>query len=238
MSLKGAFAKVQNAGAQFYLKLAQFFEENPLIRESWLAMSQDMEQQADSLVELPSRFWITFKKDEEALLDAVQKCHTLEVLDKKDDRSLHSCYVRTLNLEEPLILNAYVPLIRLLRIEWSDHALDFYVMVKSHVARISRLIQPFSVDSALLQRVQNLQQRFELEVQKPAIPIVLPGKKVARKRKGHARRQAVARKPQKVIAATRTAKRALSLRKRVQHLSKRAKPLVGKLEIARRRARR
>jgi hypothetical protein len=238
MSLKGAFAKVQNAGAQFYLKLAQFFEENPLIRESWVAMAQDMEQQAASLEELPSRFWIAFKKDEEALINAVRKCNALEVIDKNDDRSLHSCYVRALNLEEPLIINAYVPLIRLLRTEWSDHALDFYVMVKSHVARISRIIQPFSVDPILLQRVQNLQQRFEFEVQAPAIPVILPGKKEARKKKGHARRRSVAHKPRKVIAASRTAKRALSLSKRVQRMAKRAKPLVGKLDIARRRARR
>jgi hypothetical protein len=111
-------------------------------------------------------------------------------------------------------------------------------MVKSHVARISRIIQPFSVDPILLQRVQNLQQRFESEVQAPVIPVILPGKKGVRKKRDHARQRAAAHKPRKVIAVSRTAKRAISLSKRVQRMAKRAKPLGGKLEIARRRARR
>jgi hypothetical protein len=234
MSLKNAFAKVQKAGAQLYLKLAERFEDNPLIRESWGAMAQDMEQQTASLKALPTRFWVAFKKDEESLVNAIRNCFALEVIDKKDDRSLHACFVRTLNLEEPLVLNAYVPLIRLLRTEWSGHALDFYVMVKSHVTRTSRIIQPFSVDPVLLQRVQSLQQRFEFEVQAPAIPIILPARKKARKKKAQAARNAAAHKPRRAIAATRT----LSLRKRVQRMAKRSKPMVAKLDIARRRARR
>jgi hypothetical protein len=238
MSLKGAFARVQKAGSQFYLKLAEFFEENALIRETWVAMAQDVEQQAASLEVLPKRFWIAFKKNEEALLVAVRSCAALEAIDKKDDRSLHACFARTLNLEEPLILNTYVPLIRLLRTEWFDHGLDFYVMVKSHVARITRIIQPFSVDPILLQRVQNLQQRFELEVQAPIIPAAPPKKKLLRKQKVHASRSAAARKPRKAMAASRAAKHPLSLRKRVPALAKRAKPMVAKLDIARRRARR
>jgi hypothetical protein len=238
MSLKGAFAKVQKAGAQFYLKLAEFFEENPLIRDSWVAMAQDMEQQAASLEELPRRFWSGFKKDEEALQIAVRNCLSLEAIDKKADRSLHACYIRTLNLAEPLILSAYVPLIRLLRTECFDHGLDFYVMVKSHVTRITRIIQPFSVDPLLLQRVQGLALRFELEVQAPVIPAALPKKKLSQKKKAHALRRAAARRLRKMIAAARAAKRPLPLRKRVPALTKRAKPLVAKLDIARRRARR
>jgi len=234
MSLKSVLAKVQKAGAQFYLKLAEAFVENQLIRDAWVAMSQDMELQAASLEALPTRFWVAFKKDEESLVTAVRNCIALEAIDKKDDRSLHACFVRTLNLEEPLILNAYVPLIRLLRTEWSDHALDFYVMVKSHVTRTSRIIQPFSVDPVLLQRVQSLQQGFEFEVQAPAIPVVLPARKKARKKKAPVARHAAAQRPRKAITATRS----LSLRKRVQGLAKRSKPIVRELEIARRRARR
>jgi hypothetical protein len=201
-------------------------------------MAQDMEQQAASLEELPTRFWIAFKKDEESLLNAIHQCRAMEVIDNKEDKSLHTCFVRTLNLEEPLIVSAYVPLIRLLRTQWSGHALDFYVRVKSHVTRISRIIQPFSIDPALIQRVQALQQRFEFEVQAPAIPVVVPGRKEAQTKRGRAPRHAAARKSRKAIASARTAKRTLSLRKRVQHLAKRAKPLVTKLDLARQRARR
>ncbi len=238
MSLKAAFAKVQNTGGQFYLQLAQFFEENPLIRETWNAMAQDLEQQAASLDGLPSPFWNMLKSDEKVLLDVTRECISLQTLENHEDRSLHHCYVRTLDIEEPLILRSYVPLIRLLRTEWSDHALDFYIMVKSHMARISRIIQPFSVDPVLLQRVHNLQLRFEFEVQAPVIAEVEPPRKVARIKRAGSSRPGAVQKLRKAPTASRTTKRALPLAKRAQHIVKRTKPLVHKLEISRRRARR
>ncbi len=169
MSLKGAFAKVQLTGGNYYLKLAQFFEENPLIRETWAAMAQDVEIQAASLEGLQPRFWKMLKSEEESLLATIRQEIPIKAIDKIEDRSLHSGFIHCLDFEEPLILRAYVPLIRLLRTEWSNRALDFYITVKSHVARISRMIQPFSIDPALIQRAQNLQQRFEFEVQSPPV---------------------------------------------------------------------
>jgi hypothetical protein len=237
MSLKSAFAKVQKAGGQFYLKLAQLFEENPLIRETWVAMARDMELQAASLEGLPSRFWSMLKSDEEALLGAIRECPSPQAIEIKEDRSLHHCYIRSLDIEEPLILRAYVPVIRLLRTEWSDRALDFYIMVKSHMARISRIIQPFSIDPVLLQRVQNLQQRFEFEVQRPAIADVVPKQRGVRKKTSATSKVIAVAKSRKGRVAARTAKRALPLAKRVQQIVKRGKPLVHKPEITRRRAR-
>jgi hypothetical protein len=237
MSLKGAFAKVQNAGEQFYLKLAQLFEENPLIRESWAAMAQDMELQAAGLEGLPSRFWSTLKSDEEATLAAIRECPSPQTLDIKEDKSLHHCFICSLDIEEPLILRAYVPVIRLLRTEWSGHALDFYILVKSHLTRILRIIQPFSIDPVLHQRVQELQQRFEFEVQRPALVKAVPKQRDVRKKVGKISRAAAGAKSRKGKPAVRAPKRALPLAKRVQQIAKRSKPLVRKIEMTRRRAR-
>lgn len=238
MSLKGAFAKIQNSGGQFYLKLAQFFNENPLIRDTWVAMAQDLELQAKSLDSLRPRFWKTLKSEEEALLGVLKERSTLQSADNKDDRSLHGCFARCLDFEEPLILRSYVALIRLLRIESSDHALDFYILVKSHIARISRMIQPFSIDPALLQRAQNLQQQFEFEVQRPPARQAVAQKVSSQKKKMQASRTSAARKPHKARVAARSAERTHPLSERVQRMAKRSKPLVRKLEISRRRARR
>ncbi len=238
MSLKGAFAKVQHAGGQFYLKVAQFFEENLLIRDAWTSMSQDMEQQAASLEGLHPRFWKVLKSEEEALLNAVRGCPQGQPTDNKEERSLHSCFVRSLDFEEPLILRAYVPLIRLLRNEPSNRALDFYIIVKSHVTRISRIIQSFSVDPALLQRAQKLQQQFEFEVQSPAVPELPAHNERSRQRKDLPSHEFAARKSLRAKASARRTKRALPLSERVQRIAKRAKPMVRKMEIARRRARR
>lgn len=237
MSLKGAFAKVQKSGGEFYLKLAQLFEENPLIREAWAAMAHDMELQAASLEGLPWRFWSMLRSDEEATLAAIHECPSPKAIEIKEDRSLHHCFVCSLDIEEPLILRAYVPIIRLLRTEWSDRALDFYIMVKSHMARILRIIQPFSIDPVLLQRVQNLQQRFEFEVQSPVVMEVAPMQKAARKKPRAASKAKTGAPSRKGKAAARSAKRALLLAKRAQQIAKRGKPMVRKLEIAPRRAR-
>jgi hypothetical protein len=89
----------------------------------------------------------------------------------------------------------------------------------------------------LLQRVQNLQQRFELEVQSPAIVEVIPKQRDARKKSGKALKLIAGVKSRKGKAAIRTAKHAIPLAKRAQQIAKRGKPMVRKLEITRRRAR-
>ncbi len=234
MSLKAALARVQHTGGHFYLKVAETFSENPLMREAWITLSQDMELQAKSLEGMPSGFWKVLKPEEQAHLGVVKECSLGQLTETKEDRSLHNGLVRSLNLEEPLILRAYVPLIRLLRTEWSDRALDFYIIVRSHVTRISRMVQLFSIDPALLQRVQNLQQQFDYEVQtQPAQELALKRELSRKKNFSPARTHAV-RKPKKA----RSSKLQLPLSERVQRIAKRAKPLVGKIEMTRRRARR
>lgn len=238
MSLKSAIGKVQNSGGQFYLKLAHSFEENPLIRETWAAMAHDLEIQAASLDGLQPRFWKMLKSEEATLVGAIREGIPVRSLDKNEDRSLHNCFALTLDFEQPLILRAYVPLIRLLRTEWSNRALDFYIIVKSHVTRISRMIQPFSMDPMLLQRAQNLQESFEFEVQRPLIREMAASTGARQEKKKKHTVTAAARKPSKAHAGSRKAQRARPLSERVQRLAKHSKPLVRKLELARRRARR
>ncbi len=238
MSLKGAFAKIQNSGGQFYLKLAQSFNENPLIRDTWAAMAQDLELQAASLNRLQPRLWKMLRTEEEALLALLKDRSILQSLGNNEDRSLHSCFTHSLDFEEPLILGAYVRLIRLLRTEMSDQAIDFYIIVKSHIARISRMIQPFSVDPTLLQRAQNLQQHFEFGVQSPPAKQAEAQKQVQHKKKRKLSRAPETRKSRNTRVESRAAKRTHPLSERVQRIAKRAKPLVRKMEIQRRRVRR
>ena len=137
-----------------------------------------------------------------------------------------------LDIEEPMILKVYAPLIRRLRAEWTERALDFYVMVKAHIARLARVVQAYSGDPALSQRCAILFHDFEKEVQEPAAIEIIP-KKSARKR-------AIAARQVRKTVATRSPKVAVAKRhtRALDKLAKRAKPLVKKIEIAKRRVRR
>jgi hypothetical protein len=240
MNLKGSLARLQKSGAEFYLRLAQLFEANQLIRETWADMAQDMKQQASGLEILPSSFWKKWKEEPEDFAQTLREFSSCQTIDTKESKSLHDCFALTLYMEEPLILRAYVPLIRHLRTEFSDRALEFYIMVKAHVARLSRLIQPFADDPALLQRVVNLQENFEHEVQTPPAPPVRL-KARATSKAGATTSPAPKRKTRKVPTAIKTSKktqRALPLAKHAKRAETRPKGLVGQLEMPRRRVRR
>jgi hypothetical protein len=233
MKLRGSLAKLQKAVSRFYALLQQRFEGNILVSESWASMGSDLDIQSASLKKLPPSFWQSLKKQEAELLQATQV-----ILPEKGDRRdkveglLQSCFVYTLDIEEPMILRVYAPLIRRLRVEWTDRALDFYVMVKAHIARLARLVQAYSGDPLLSQRCAILFQSFEKEVQEPKV-VVIPLAKPARKglsSSHHAPRATVKRRPR--IAKAKPPARSMKTR------SSRAKPLVKKIEISRRRARR
>jgi hypothetical protein len=237
MNLKGSLSRLQKASAGFYGNLAQLFDSNWLIRDTWINMAKDMEQQAASLENLPGSLWRKWKDEPGDLAEAIQSCcSTYKRIESEENKSLQSCFASTLTLEEPLILRAYVPIIRYLRTGYSDQALEFYIMVKAHMARLSRLIQPFAGDPALLQRVANLREFFEHQVQAPVIPPVRVKKGARRpafspRRRNGTKKTAVARTGAKV-------RRVLPLGGRAKRASKRTKALVGKLDLARRRARR
>jgi len=164
------------------------------------------------------------------LKDVLKGCEILQNTKPKWDRSLNASFECILAFEEPLVIGLYVPLIRHLRSEWSVRAVDFYVMVRAHLAKLGRLIQPFSGNPQLVQRVTDLLGRFELEVHAPA-ETPAPTKKKAVK--------ASARQKPRIQRATSpvsrsAAKSKLPLAKRTPP---RPKAVVRKLEIPRRRAR-
>ena len=237
MNLKSSLSRLQSSRADCYRNLAQLFDSNDLIRETWIDMTHDMEQQAASLECLPGSLWKKWRDEPETFAEAIQICcSTHQKIESEENKSLQSCFASTLNMEEPLILRAYVPIIRSLRADYSDQALEFYIMVKAHIARLSRMIQPFAGDPILLQRVANLQEFFEREVQAPIISPV-PAKTDSRKR-GHSAQRRGGKQRTAVARTSAEARRALPLGGRAKRAAKRTKAIVGELDLARRRAHR
>ncbi len=231
MNLHGSIKELQNSIAQLYLKLEERFSENHLIRELWGAMAHDVSQQILSLNALPQSFWNQLKKDKVGL-----SIETIEGLRQQSvaiegDISLSSSFEHALRLEEPAILKVYAPLIRRLRENLTTPALEFYIMVKAHLARISRVTESFAGDPVLLQRSQQLLQAFEKEIQEPHIEIKISAKKKPQAKHAAPGKEPV-KKPQKAV------RKAQPLAKRTKILHRRAKPLVKKVSIQRRRARR
>jgi hypothetical protein len=227
-TLRGSISQLERAVARYYSQLQQRFEGNSLVRTMWASLGNDLQSQVESLRKLPQSFWLSLKSQEKELAQAAELA-----LPQHAERAgpLPMCLAQTVELEEPIILRVYAPLIRRLRNEWTELALDFYVMVKAHITRVTHSVQLFSGDPGLCLRCANLLENFEQEVQEPAEVEIAP-KKVAAK-KSAARPAAKAGKARNVkSAATKTPIRSLP------RIAKRSKPLVQKIEIARRRARR
>jgi hypothetical protein len=228
-TLRDSLSKLQRAAAKLYAQLRERFGGNTLVSEMWAAMANDLQVQVDSLKRLPPSFWQSLKTQEKELARVEDMIVPLDA--GKPAVSLQSCLALILALEEPIILGIYPSLIRRLRTHWTDLALDFYVMVKAHLARIGRLIQLFSGDPALVQRYAVLLQDFEKEVQEPVEVAAIPARsKQKQTRSARHTRKTVGSRP-RVAAEERPAR---SLDK----IANRAKPLVKKIEISRRRARR
>lgn len=217
MSLQGSIAGLQNQIAELYLQFEQSFTENHLIRDLWGTMANDVSQQTRGLKALSHSFWTQFKNDSNGLSDETLKAVKQQIVEKTEDRSLRSCFERTLRVEEATILKLYVPIIRSLRRNWTDQALDFYIMVKAHLARIVRVTEAFSGDPAMIRRSHELLHTFEKEVQEPDTRDLEPQVKPRAARP--------VRKPARTLA------------KRVQSRHSRTKPMVEKISLQRRRAR-
>jgi hypothetical protein len=213
MPLLGSITKLQHLGQEFYAGLAEIFAANTLIRETWTAMSQDLERQTASLQKLPHSFWSRLKEEQQELREAAQSsCHPGH-LAQEPDHSLARSLAKTLDFEEPLILRLYVPLIRHLRSEGSGQVLDLYIMVKAHISRLQQVIRSFSGDPVANQRVASLIQTFEKEVQAPQEAAVVH----------HSKPAIHAKKGEK---AKETPSSSRSAEKRTKLLPKRSKPLL------------
>lgn len=228
MNLHGSITELQNAVVQLYLDLQTRFIENRMISELWSAMAHDITQQISSLNALPSSFWRRLKNEREGLAETISASSRSRSAEKILDRSLRGCFEHSLHIEEPLILKAYIPIIRSLRENQANQSLDFYIMVKAHLARISRVTQAFSGDPIVIQHSNLLLQNFEKEVQEPQVPVVLE------KKNTH-----ISTAPSRTKSSRTTAKHvSLPLSKRPLNRTGRTKPLVDKVELRHRRAHR
>ncbi len=235
MNLHGSITELQDRISKLYLKHEQQFSENSLIRDLWSAMAKDVAQQTSSLDALPVPFWNELKKGQDGLFEAIQAARQSQIIENKEDLSLRGCFAKTLSIEEPTILKVYVPIIRKLRENWTDHALDFYIMVKAHLARIVRITASYSGDPLLMQRSNVLLTNFEREVQEPHIAI-LPSINHIRA----AKPAAPAKTSQKTKArhAAKAPKKAHSPIKHAKIRAGRSKSIAAKVSLRRRRARR
>lgn len=191
-------------------------------------MANDWIAQAESLKKLPAPFWSSLKKEEAKLARAADSL--LPLYGHKDAGTLTACLAHTFELEEPIILSIYAPLIRHLRTAWTDLALDFYVVVRVHVSRLARLIQTYAGDPALNLRCSILLLNLEKEVQKQDESLIKTAVRPARQ-------NAAARKHLEKTPAKRN-KLSVAKARPTRASDRRPKPLVKKIEIARRRARR
>jgi hypothetical protein len=188
MSLRGSITGLQGAIVQLYQKLHQRFSENKVISELWTAMAHDLAQQIRSIDALPPSFWNRLKDEQSGLAEAIHAMNTGEILNElSTNQPLASCFEILLRLEEPTILKVYVPIIRSLRENQENQSLDFYIMVKAHLARITRVTQAFSGNPLMIQKSNFLLQSFEKEVQahpmnvRMETPVVVREKKKAEK---------------------------------------------------------
>ena len=254
MNLHGSIADLQKASIQLYLKLQKRFKDNVLIRELWESMAGDVSQQKDSLKALPPSFWNQLQKEHGELVQAAIPYARLQVIDDIKDIPLKSCIEGALQFEEPTILKIYIPIIRSLREDPANPALDFYIMVKAHLARIARMTASFSGDPVIIQRSSLLLQSFEREIQEPPAEAIVPQAK-SRATRHSAKRRATAesrrkpaakpRKPaanrakpaKKTAKSSKAPKRAGTLAKRAKTRHHRAKPLAKKVNLQRTRAR-
>jgi hypothetical protein len=223
-TLKGSLSQLQRSVAKYYAHLQQRFEGNVLVSGMWAAMGNELQSQVENIKKLPASFWCALQQQEKELALAAE----IRV-PAAAGGSLHSCLAQTLDLEEPIILQIYAPLIRRLRSDWTELALDFYILVKAHIARLAQSIQLFSGDPAFGLRCALLLQNFEKEVQEAAQPEPAPSH--AAKKKPAARKPR-AKAAQGRVAAGKNKSRPLA------KLSKRPKPMVRKIKISGRRAQR
>ena len=229
MNLQDSVAELQDTIAKLYLELEHRFKENQLIRDLWSAMAHDITQQKRSMSMISSSFWHKLKEEQDGWSEVISESTRQQAAGKKEDQSLRGCFERALLFEEPAILKIYVPIIRKLRENWTDQALDFYVMVKAHLARITRVTQSFAGDPIIIQRSNLLLRLFEKEVQEPHVEAEHPARRAQGARPD---REKHATKPKKLSQKT------PAMAKHAKSHHGRTKPLVEKINLQRRRAQR
>jgi len=167
MNLQGSIVEHQNALFQFYQKLENRFSENRILQVLWNDMSQDISLQIQGIKALPPALWNQIRKTPDSRLDAAigefrSPAADIEKITMRGSLEL------ALQYEEPIMLGIYARIIRNLRKDQTDSALDFYILVKSHATRIVRTMESLAGDPALIQQARLLLQGLEKEVQEPS----------------------------------------------------------------------
>ncbi len=238
MITRATIESQQKIIARLYAELGQRFTENPLVCETWDLMAGDLELQIASLHSLRRSDWKALNAEVEAGHEkAARPLPTPTIPANIENAPLSDCIAISLELEEPVILQYYARIIRLLRTKETGNALDLYITVRSHVTRLTRVVHSFSGDPLLADRAQALVEHFEKAVQAPRIADI-PKKAAARRRASTKARPTRTRKIQAKKARKTARTRVSSLSRRARKVSKSAKPLVKKLGIRRRRVRR
>jgi hypothetical protein len=230
MSLYGSITELQHTTVKFYLTLEQRFKENKLIRELWGQMAQDLSQQITSLHDLPKSFWTRFTNDEDGFPESFKSGIKHDHVESKEDRSLMNCIQSAIDAEEEIVLKVYVPIIRSLRKNWTNQALDFYILVNAHLVRIKRASEAFSGNPEIIHRSAQLFQLFEKEIQEsPSAEVISKANKVSAKKPGPVK---IAESPK----LTKASKQGQSIVKHKEMRLARTTPLVEKADLRRRRA--
>ena len=176
MNLQGAIVEQQNSLLRFYRKLEERFEENSVIKSLWREMADDISSQIQSIKSLPPSTWNQFKNAPNNSFESAVKEAKETAVQTADvgTLSMRDCFEASLQLAEPVVLKIYARLIRTLRKNSTSQVLNFYILVKTYVARLLRTTQSFAGDPLLIRRAQLLLAGLEKEVQEPDPEIRIP----------------------------------------------------------------
>ena len=176
MNPLGAIVEHQNSLLRFYRKLEERFEENGIIQSFWQDMAEDVALQIQSLKSLPSSLWNQLKTDADNSFESTIKTVKEVYAPPADiaDISLRDCFEISMQLAEPVVLKIYARVIRMLRKNPAVTALNFYILLKTHVTRLVRTTESFTGDPLLVRRAQLLLAGLEKEVKEPALEIKAP----------------------------------------------------------------
>jgi hypothetical protein len=238
--LRASLSRLQKKQANFYFMISEQFKGNPLVHEKWLAIGNELEKQVATVKTLPPSYWKMLNvSDAKSLLQTVTGALNLNLRTASGEVALRQYFTLTMDLEEPIILHVYAPIVRMLRASWTDRSLDLYVMIRSHLTRLIRLIEPFCGEPLLTQRCALLVQRFEQELQRSLVierEVRRKDGRLSHKPAGRVAARA-GRKAVRAAKEKRTIRTRQAIRAGGPRVPKSRKPLVTNIKLARRRAR-
>ena len=230
--------KLQKNRISFYLIAAERFKSNHLIHDKYVGLARNLETHTAALEMLQTSWKRLQESQAKTVLEALNSALSAIPGRVPEETPLRQYLAWTLDLEEPAIMGIYAPIFRLLKANWTDRSMDVYVMVRSHLARLQQLIEPYCGDPTLSRRCGLLAQNLEHELQRSLAADRQSAGEVRSKARLAAKdpdcREHVAGRHHKARKPLKPARMAAN---RAERLAKRTKPLVRNIKMARRRAR-